>query len=219
MNQAFIVDARDQSLRDAIFRFRYEVLVGEQRKHPRYADHLRKCVHEPLDDCGWLFVKMQNGRVTGTARVNEFNDLQDPVFLQRFNASLIERFQLRDQAIVASRMIVSSASRGSKIFYELVTCAFREVLRNNRSLLIMECAPVYEPLFRKVGFVCYGPPFLHPDGMMVSPMVLDGNNVPWLRSIGSPCVDHYPPGFLPDAALGETIAEYCSQLGMMGSSR
>ncbi len=203
MNQAFIVNARDEKLRDAIFRFRYDVLVTEQGKHPTYADHLQQRVHEPLDDSGWLFVKLQDNRVTGTARVNVFEDIREPVFLQRFSVSLIDRFQLRSQAIVASRMIVSSRCRGSRIFMELVTTAFHEVLRNNRSLLLMECAPVYEALFLKVGFMRYGNPFLHPDGMMVSPMVLDGNNVAYLQRVGSPCLRFYPENFVPDEKLGK----------------
>lgn len=219
MNHAFIVNARNEQLRDAIFHFRYNVLVKEQGKHPPYADHLRQRVYEPLDDTAWLFVKLQDGEVMGTARVNVFSDIREPVFLERFSASLIDRFQLRNQAIVASRMIVSPHNRGSRIFTELVTAAFHEVLRNHRSLLLMECAPVYESLFRKVGFVRYGGSFRHPDGMMVSPMVLDGNNVSHLRAVGSPCVRHYPDGFVPDAALGRTIADYCNRLGMMGASR
>lgn len=178
----------------SVYHLRYEVLVKEQGKHPKYADHDLRQIKEPLDEKGTLMVKILNGTVVGSARINLFHEIMDPFLLQCYDLEFFGSRNLQDEIVVISRMLMLPAFRGSATFAAFAKELFRWVLKNGRSLVLIECTSAYALAFSKLGFVPYHGSFQHPDGMVVSPMVLDCNNREWLRKIGSILEGVYPEG-------------------------
>lgn len=196
MNYTGVVTEELMHWMEPVYRLRYEVLVNEQGKRPKFADHSSCMVREPLDENGITLVKIVNDRLLGAARINRFSDMQDPFFLTAYCADFFHDHALLDEIIIISRMVLVPDSRGSASFVEFVRELYRWLFCSGRSLVIIECTTAYERIFKRLGFVQYNGCFKHPDGMMVSPMLFDCNNRSWLRQIGSILDIECPPHFV-----------------------
>lgn len=205
MNYTGVLTGDLMHLRNSVYHLRYEVLVAEQKKQPRYADHCSGMVKEPLDATGEHIVKVVAGKLAGAARINRFRDMQDPFFLNCYGAASFYEYLLPDEVVIVSRMILLPDFRGSASFAAFACEIYRWVLESNSSVILIECTPTYERVFRKLGFFPYCKPFTHPDGMIVSPMLLDCNNREWLKQIGSIFDRVYPPHFREKPGVSAAI--------------
>lgn len=192
--------------RQSVYHLRYEVLVKEQGKHPKYADHSLNLVQEPLDENGTLIVKIVDGKVVGSARMNRFSEITDPFLLECYNLEFFREHHLQDEIVIISRLMMLPAFRGTASFASFAKEIYSCVLRSGRSLILIECTAVYAVAFKRLGFLHYHGSFLHPDGMMVSPMVLDCNNREWLRKIGSILAEPYPKEFREKREVSKAVA-------------
>ena len=196
MNYTGVLTEQLNHVRDSVYRLRYEILVREQGKRPKYADHSLHMVREPLDETGLTLVKIAEDQLLGAVRINNFTDMQDPFFLNAYGDGFFREHGLVDEIIIISRMVLVPDSRGSASFVEFVREMYRLLFNSGRSLVIIECTTAYERIFRRLGFLPYNGSFLHPDGMMVSPMLFDCNNRTWLRQIKSILDIDCPPHFI-----------------------
>lgn len=201
---------------NSVYHLRYEVLVQEQGKRPKYANHLLGTVQEPLDETGMIIVKIVNDALRGAARINQFRDMTDPFFLQCYNTDFFREEGLLSEVMIISRMMMQAAFRGTASFADLAIATYRWVLNSSASLILIECTPSYAPVFNKLGFVTYNGSFQHPDGMEVSPMILDTNNRDWLRKTGSIFLNTYPASFV---AKPEVTAVISKLTGHMATPR
>ncbi|MBO9632540.1 MAG: hypothetical protein J7578_05435 [Chitinophagaceae bacterium] len=206
MNYTGVLTEELSHYKKSVYHLRYEVLVKEQGKHPVYANHLSGSIQEPLDENGLLFAKITGGVVVGAARLNGFRDIHDPFYLECYGIDLFRENDLLEEVVIISRMLMLPAFRGSASFAGFAKEIYRWVLSSGRSLLLIECTPAFAVAFSKMGFRPYREAMLHPDGMMVRPMLLDCNNREWLRQVGSVLDRVYPVGFTGKPELSAIIS-------------
>lgn len=200
MNYTGILTEELSCFKESIFRLRYMVLVEEQGKHPRYADHNTRNVAEPLDQAGVMLVKIIGGQLIGAARINRFRDIKDPYYLNAYTADFFTGNGIENYMVIISRLVLLPGYRGSASFYGIICEMYRWILQSGYSVILIECAADQEPIFKKMGFVSFNDPFLHLDGMIVQPMILDCNNRERIKRMGSILDKIYPPDFvcIPD---------------------
>ena len=60
---------------DALYAFRYRIYVEEMARPQKYADHAKRRICDPLDDCGYNIVALDAaGQISGCVRVNLARD-------------------------------------------------------------------------------------------------------------------------------------------------
>ncbi|ANE51122.1 hypothetical protein [Flavisolibacter tropicus] len=196
-----LVDQHQSQLRQHIYKLRYNILVTEQHKQPTYADHSNKLVKEPLDDTGLLFAHIDADEGIGSCRVNRLTDLQDLSGYPYHCLDYFSQHAFAHQVGIASRLLLHPSYRRTNAFKLLVKSVVKTAFDNGISILIIDGVLSLERLYFKLGFLPYGIPFTHKDGMEVTPMILDANNQNRLREINSLLLDCYPANYCGSEAI------------------
>jgi predicted GNAT family N-acyltransferase len=211
INTTLLVSPHDKQIREHIYQLRYDVLVKEQGKRPEYADHVNQVLKEPLDENCFLFAASQIDDVIGTCRVNYVRDFKDPFYRAAYHLAYFEENHLADKTGVISRFILHPSYRGTSSFKLMVKAVFKALLENDLSILLIDCALPLVPFYKKLGFLAYGVPFTHKDGMVVAPMVLDANNKSGLLKINSVLLTAYPESFCINEQIKDSVCQLVEQ--------
>ncbi|WP_164928684.1 cyclic nucleotide-binding domain-containing protein [Gloeobacter violaceus] len=174
--------------REAIFRFRYHVYVEEMNKRLPHADHRRQWLRDQHDESAVLFYIGEQGEVAATLRRNIVDtDNCPPAWREAF---ALDRFAkiARDSLSVSSRFVIAHRFRNSSMAVRLAVAAYRhgreEGLRFDFLLSRFHLIEMYEHL----GYRRYLNNYRDVNeavGLM-APMVCVGEDVEYLRSVGSP---------------------------------
>lgn len=169
--------------REAVFRLRHDVYVGEcgypfASAEPRLTD--------PLDATATIFLLKVHGCLMGTVRVNSIQGLPSPQAAE-------ERYRLSsfgehppEKVFLGSRAILLPSARGGRLFRYLFREIFRWGLANEVQLTIIDSSPALVPLYLRLGWVRYADNFQDAALGERVPMVLHLNDHRHLRKIASP---------------------------------
>lgn len=168
--------------REAIYRFRYAVYVGDLKKTIAHADHGAKQIRDEEDETGLLLYTSNEAGITGTIRLNRLShgvslDLSELYDLADFDdvpASMIA---------VVSRFAVKAEAAGAGD--ALSQTALGWAVEHAIKIVFSFCSPHLVASYEQVGFRRYKDNFQDPVGYRV-PMLLVLFDKVHLHRIGSP---------------------------------
>lgn len=175
--------------REAVYRLRYEVYVGEMDRPQQYADHERKRIVEPLDDTGVVLYASVGDRAVGTVRCNYTRDGDLGEYEQFYRMSKIGSHPI--DTSITTKFMVHPRHRGGRAALALVTGIYSHALFRGIRYNVMDCNPPLVNFFESFGFKIFLPQLRHEEYGSVVGMVLDLHDVEHLRAIKSPFLPHY----------------------------
>lgn len=178
-----IADSPD--LREAAYRFRYDVYVTIMRRRQLYADDAQRMIVEPLDETGRTFVALRNGEVVGTMRSNRANEEALAYYrtlyqLDRFGFSDLSRVQVTTKLMVRPDLMRSGVSVRMIQFYA------SDAARNGVEADFIDCNRPLIPMFERMGYRSYCGWQVHKEYGTVRPMFLPLDTLNRQRALGSP---------------------------------
>lgn len=185
---------------EEVFQLRYKVYVEEMGKP--YATRTDGLLRDPLDslDPTQFVARDSDGRIIACMRVAwGDNPLVAASYKGIFNLDSFSDYSARAFAFV-SRLIVAHEWRHNRwVGRKLTQAGYRTIRDRKCELVFVHSRENLVPLFRHLGFVCYGKPFYDREsGSMQVRMVLAVNDRQHLESVNSP---------FAELAHGETSGE------------
>lgn len=148
-----ILDATDPDVREAVFRFRYDIYVREMRRRQKDADHDRGRVEDALDRTAVLLAARDSasGRIVGTARANVAGDTDLGVYERLYGLDTLNAEE-RGATSITTRFMVERERRGTVLAVQLARALFaRGVDRGVRTDFI-DCNEPLVPFFERLGY-------------------------------------------------------------------
>lgn len=184
MTTTFIL-ADTSELKEAAYRFRYEIYVAHMGRRQVYADHVRRTIVEPLDETGRTFVAIRGGDVVGTIRSNRADEPALDYYralyrLDRFAFADLSRIQITTKLMVRPDLARSGLSMRMIQFYAA------DSVENGVSVDFLDCNRPLIPMFERMGYVSYCGWRVHKEYGPVRPMFLPVDTLERQRAIGSP---------------------------------
>jgi hypothetical protein len=145
-----VADTTD--LREAVYRFRYDVYVREMGRSEPYADHTRRRLTDPMDETAVIVAAVDaQGDIIGTLRTNP---------LQRGGTAHYEHLYgidalpacVRNAASITTRLMVSRCRRGSALVVRLAAAAWGAGLGARIQTDFIDCNAHLVPFFTRLGY-------------------------------------------------------------------
>jgi predicted GNAT family N-acyltransferase len=188
LEQIVIADARSEKERQAIYRFRYGVHVGELSRSISGADHRRKRIIDPLDSWSQLIYAKSNNQVIGTARITigrikKFpNELTQVLQMDRF-----EDFDSGSKTIsLVTKLIVDPRYRKTPVSFRLMARCYEMVREHHSQFSFGGCSPYLIPMYEQLGYRRFADGFQDPGYGFVIPILLLPEDVVHLTAVRSP---------------------------------
>jgi GNAT superfamily N-acetyltransferase len=186
-----LVEACGAGLRDAVFRFRYDVYVREMRRPQKDADHARGRIEDALDARALLFAAREpaSGRIVGTVRANVAADGGLGLYEDLYGLATLTADE-RAVTSITTRLMIDRRCRRTALGVRLATALYARGLERGITTDFIDCnehlIAFFEHLgYRKVRVI------RHPDYGHVMLMRLDVHDVQHFERVGSPfAADH-----------------------------
>ncbi|MEM9387670.1 MAG: GNAT family N-acetyltransferase [Pseudomonadota bacterium] len=182
-------EATTAQQREAIYRLRYEVYVGEMDRPQQYADHERQRIVEPLDATGILLYVSVGDKIVGTVRANYARDGDLGEYEHLYQMSKIASHP--SDTSITTKFMVHPQHRGGRAALALATGIYSHALFRGVRYNLMDCNPPLVGFFESLGFRKYLPRLEHTEYGSVIGMALDLHDVEHFRAIKSPFLPHY----------------------------
>lgn len=181
-----IVDALTPDLREAVFRFRYEIYVREMQRPQKDADHARARIEDALDATAELMVARDTatGAIVGTIRANVLGDGRVGTYESLYGVGGLGP-AARAHTSITTRLMVERSKRGTLVAVRLAQALFRRALERRIATDYCDCNAHLVPFFERLGYRPLGL-IAHPEYGLVTLMRLDIEDSAFLRRIGSP---------------------------------
>ena len=181
-----IVEAISADLREAVFRFRYDVYVREMHRPQKDADHERGRIEDPLDANAHLFAARDpmSGRIVGTVRGNIVADATLGLYENLYGLASLSPAERRVTSMT-TRLMIERGRRGSMLALHLAAALFERGIALNVETDYIDCNAHLLPFFEHLGYRRLRM-IHHPDYGGVTLMRLDVGDVAHLRRVGSP---------------------------------
>jgi GNAT superfamily N-acetyltransferase len=181
-----IVEARDARLREAVFRFRYDIYVREMARVQKDADHTAGRIEDRLDAFGMVLAAVDRGTglVIGTVRANVLGDGDIGPYGALYGLTRLSPDERRVSSIT-TRLMVERTKRGSAVGVRLAMALFRYGLSRGVETDYIDCNTHLVSFFEHLG---YQPLRLieHSEYGRVTVMRLALRDAAHLRRVGSP---------------------------------
>jgi hypothetical protein len=198
---------------EALYRFRYAIYVEEMGRPQRYADHVRRCIEEPLDATAANFIAIKDDAIVGCVRWNsgqntDFGEYIALYEMHRAGACFPK------QCGITTKLMVDAAHRRSVL--PVLLCRAGYTYARHQGLLVdfMDCNSHLEEQFAQFGYRSYRDRIEHPEYGDVLPMVLLCPDLEHLQRVRSPLTDI--EAACPRAP--DTVAALHQSLGLNGSA-
>jgi hypothetical protein len=170
--------------REAVYAFRYQVIVKELKLDLPTVDHSRRIVIDPEDATGHLFVACQDGVVVGTVRMNLLRDgpVEPHVTLMGLAQLSLDEWRASS---VTSRLLVTTTRRRTPLGIRLAQACYRHYRRVRLEWDHILVNSVLVRMYTRLGYTLFGGSVIHPEIGEVYPMRLELNNEQHLRATGS----------------------------------
>jgi GNAT superfamily N-acetyltransferase len=181
-----IIDATDPSVREAVFRFRYDIYVREMRRRQKDADHERQRVEDILDRDAILLAAVDtgSGRVVGTARSNIVGRSEIGVYDRLYGLDALSARE-RTVTTITTRFMVDRERRGTVLAMQLARSLFARGAARGITTDYIDCNEPLVPFFERLGYRSIRT-VEHPDYGAVRLMRLDLRDDGHLARVGSP---------------------------------
>ena len=182
-----ISQVADEATRERIYRFRYDVHVGELGKGGPGVCHDTRTVRDAADDVGVLFVATEDDRIVGTARVchGSLGGLPAP-YRDWFLVDDVRETISEQRITITSRLMVDPGYRGRTLASLLVMRLYDWATRQGTDLEYCMAEPPLLRMYYRLGYRTYRSQ-LRPgtDGVRV-PLVLAVRDRAHLIKVDSP---------------------------------
>ncbi|MEZ5831118.1 MAG: cyclic nucleotide-binding domain-containing protein [Dongiaceae bacterium] len=201
--------AETQADREAIYRLRYDIYVGEMGYTFPGVDHLGRRLAEPILRPTRLLMAEEDGPLVGTLQFNwgaecAFTDDERQIYrLSDFIADVDDR-----DMMIACRFMTQPSHRDSDLPARMLDRMFAFALDNGVRLLFCDCRPHLINNYLRLGFRAYAKTYNDPIAGMLAPLVFVIDDVAHLERIKSrllPLFKEKRPG-PPDAAVARILA-------------
>lgn len=177
--------AETPELKEAVYRFRYDVYVAQMGRRQIHADHVRRTVIEPLDETGRTLVALRNGAVVGTIRSNRASedalDYYRTLYrLRDFGFGDLSRIQITTKLMVRPDLVRSGVSM------RMIQVYAADTARTGVEVDFIDCNRPLIPMFERMGYVSYCGWRVHKEYGTVRPMFLALDTIHRQRDLGSP---------------------------------
>ncbi|WP_347259323.1 GNAT family N-acyltransferase [Rudaea sp.] len=182
------VSTRDE--KEQVFRLRYDVYVGEQKKAYPEADHVKRLLFDELDpDADIIAVKTAEGGIVGTVRANWFDSAATHAHYS--DVFGIENFLGIDRGCISvcSRLAASPEHRHIRVRELLFESIYEHGLDRDTRLCFATCAPILLRMFGKYGFREFAAPILDPVVGKLHRTLLVLDDVAHLERVRSPFLE------------------------------
>lgn len=181
-----VVEAISGELREAVFRFRYDIYVREMHRPQKDADHARGRIEDPLDANAHLFAARDplSGRIAGTVRGNIVADAALGLYEDLYGLAALSQAERRATSMT-TRLMIERTRRGSVLALQLATTLFARGVALNVEADYIDCNDHLIPFFEHLGYRRLRA-IQHPDYGRVTLMRLDVGDIAHLRRVGSP---------------------------------
>jgi GNAT superfamily N-acetyltransferase len=177
--------------RQAVYGFRYAVIVEELSVNIASADHQRRVIIDPEDRTGQLFATFLDGEIIATLRVNF---LRDSVVEPHESVLRLDKLLEREREVssVSTRFLVAAPFRGTVVAVRTLAAWYRycRACGIQRDYILVK--PKLTDMYTRIGFRRLGDMTYHPEVGGVQPLALDCADEEHLRSIRSPFVRCFP---------------------------
>lgn len=181
-----IVEACEPVLREAVFRFRYDIYVREMARAQKDADHAGARIEDSLDAFAVLLAAVDGatGLVAGTVRANVLGDGHIGPYGSLYGLDRLSTAERRVTSIT-TRLMVERSRRGSAVGVRLASALFARGIARGVATDYIDCNAHLVPFFEQLG---YRPVRLieHPEYGHVTLMRIDLGDAAHLRRVGSP---------------------------------
>jgi hypothetical protein len=158
-----IIDAADPAVREAVFRFRYDIYVREMRRQQKDADHHRGRVEDALDRTAVLLAARDtgSGRIVGTVRANIVAGSDLGIYERLYGLEHLTGDE-REQTSITTRFMVERERRGTALVVQMARALFARGVAAGVTTDYIDCNEPLVPFFARLG---YEPlrPIEHPD--------------------------------------------------------
>lgn len=179
--------AQTEAIKQAIYKFRYQIYIEEMGKPYQQADHSKKILTDYLDDTATLLYAEQEGEIIGTVRINWGKDVETFKYFDdsNFGISIFKHFPPQTFSF-NSRLMLSSKYRKSMLAKDLAEKSYFLGRNNQVQFNFISCNPLLTPFFFRLGFRNYKKSFLDQNSGEQIPMVLIVEDVEHLYTVKSP---------------------------------
>ena len=181
-----IIDATDPFVREAVFRFRYDIYVREMRRRQKDADHERGRVEDALDRDAILLAARDSvsGRIVGTARSNVVAVSDLGVYDRLYGLHALSATE-RASTTITTRFMVDRERRGTLLAVQLARSLFARGSARGIRTDYIDCNEPLVPFFERLGYRSVQT-VEHPDYGSVRLMRLDVRDEGHMARVGSP---------------------------------
>lgn len=181
-----IVDARTPDIREAVFRFRYEIYVREMDRPQKDADHRLGRIEDALDATAELMAARDTGTgaVVGTIRANVLGDGAIGIYESLYGLGGLGP-AARARTSITTRLMVERSKRGTMVAVRLAQALYRRGRERRVTADYCDCNAHLVPFFQGLGYRALGM-IAHPEYGLVTLMRLDLEDLTCLQRIGSP---------------------------------
>jgi len=186
-----ILFAETEADRQALFRHRYEIYIGEMRRYRKVADHAARIFREPDDETSRLSIGRIDGEIAASMRWTWGGDGPFPerIIEQYRMQPFLDRYPA-EHMIVGERFTVAKPFRGGEVLFRMFEHYLRFANEHRIQFLFGDCEPHLLNLYLGLGFRTYSTRNIStPEAGYLIPMVLVAEDLDYLRSIGSPVVE------------------------------
>ena len=148
--------AESAAARARIFAFRYRIYVEEMGLESPEADHARRWLRDPLDDCSTSWALVRDGEVAGALRATWLADVPDPAPLVAKLAMEPVLAAFGPAAVcTTSRFMLDPRIRHGTVILRLMAAAYRAAQAHGVRFNYADCSPHLLPLYEHLGFRRY----------------------------------------------------------------
>jgi GNAT superfamily N-acetyltransferase len=173
--------------RQAVYAFRYAVIVDELRLSIAAADHERRMVIDAEDDHGHSLAAFRDGVIVGALRVNFLRDGDVEPHRTIFGLDRLPPAQ-RAVTSASSRFLVTAALRGTSLAVRITQAWYRFCRTTGIEWDYILVKGHLAGLYLRLGWVPVSESVHHPEVGVVVPLRLHLTDEPHLRAIRSPFV-------------------------------
>ena len=168
-----------------LFRFRYSIYVEEMGRAPRYADHQRRTLQEPLDATGHNLIVLDEGRIVGALRANLGCETDFGEYALLYGMERAGRW-FPNHVSMTSKFMIAPEYRSTTVAMRLVLACFELGVARDIYFDFMDTNRHLEEVYGRLGYVAYCDRVWHPEYGDVLPMVLNLTDTRHLEAVGSP---------------------------------
>ncbi|MBS0252707.1 MAG: GNAT family N-acetyltransferase [Proteobacteria bacterium] len=146
--------ALGDDLHDHLFRFRYHVYRELMGRPQIYADEIRRCVEEPLDQNGANYVALDGDRVVGCLRRNFLSEPEAGYYRDLYRCGIFKGISL-DEIAISTKLMVLPELQGTTLAIRLIQRYARDAYGDGVKINLIDCNDHLVRFFEKMGYLPY----------------------------------------------------------------